>query len=121
MINCCQMVLLYTCIGLLGMLALGALTVFVRSQMRWLSAHLQKVGRFNALLALLAVAMLVVYGGTKPPPSPATTSDLAITLGEGVSGVSLTIGDSKYEVTSSTTYQVSAGPDNPTARLRSRG
>ena len=109
MINCCQMVLLYTCIGLLGMLALGALTVFVRSQMRWLSAHLQKVGRFNALLALLAVAMLVVYGGTKPPPSPATTSDLAITLGEGVSGVSLTIGDSKYEVTSSTTYQVSAG------------
>ena len=115
MINCCQMVLLYTCVGLLGMLALGALTVFVRSQMRRLSVHLQKVGRFNALFALLAVAMLVVYGGTKPqptptPPSPpATMSDLAITLGEGVSGVSLTIGESKYEVTSSTTYQVSAG------------
>ena len=98
MINCCQMVLLYACIGLLGMLALGALTVFLGRQVRWLSMRLQKVGRFNALFALLAVAMLVVYGGTKPQPPPTTTSDLTVTLGEGVSGVSLTIDGSKYEV-----------------------
>ena len=111
MINCCQMVLLYACIGLLGMLALGALTVFLGRQVRWLSMRLQKVGRFNALFALLAVAMLVVYGGTKPQPPPTTTSDLTVTLGEGVSGVSLTIDGSKYEVTSSTTYQVSAGKE----------
>ena len=111
MINCCQMVLLYACIGLLGMLALGALMIFLKRQTHLLSAQLRKVGRFNALLALLAVAMLVVYGGTKPQPPPTATSDLTVTLGEGVSGVSLTIGGSKYEVTSSTTYQVSAGKE----------
>ena len=111
MINCCQMVLLYTCIGLLGMIALGAFMVFLRRQMHRLSAQLQKVGRFKALLVLLAVAMLVVYGGTKPLPPPTTVSDLAITLGEGVSGVSLTIDGTTYEVTSSTTYQVSAGKE----------
>ena len=66
MIEHCQMVLLYACIGILGGLALVSIVAFAAIPIRRFMARVRSAGRLNSVLALFAVVTLVVYGGTKP-------------------------------------------------------
>jgi hypothetical protein len=101
-VNSFQTFLLYACVGMLGAVSLLWLAVLACGSAKRLASRMKKAGRLNALLSLLAVAMMVAYGGSKPPLT--VVSDLSLTLGEGVDRVSLTIGDDEYEVTSSTNF-----------------
>ena len=75
MVNIFQMALLYVCVGLLGVIAIGSFIALASRPMRQIAERLRKAGRFNTFLALLAVAMLVAYGGTKPSPAVPTPED----------------------------------------------
>ena len=71
MIEYCQTMLIYLCVGVFGCLALVWLAMFVHAQTRRFVACFRRGGRFNAALALIAVGAMVVYGGSKPaPPTP---------------------------------------------------
>jgi len=75
MIEHCQMALLYVCLTLLGGIALASVVAFANMPIRRFAMRLRKAGRFNAMLAILAIAALVVYGGTKPHPGPGPDPD----------------------------------------------
>ncbi len=71
MVEYCQTMFIYLCVGVFGCLALVWLAMFVNAQMRRFVACFRRAGRFNAALALIAVGAMVVYGGSKPtPPTP---------------------------------------------------
>ena len=66
MVSCIQTILLYVCLGALGLLAAGSFAAFACRQLAPAVERLRKTGRINTVLALLAVAALVAYGGSKP-------------------------------------------------------
>ena len=67
-VNVCQMALLYACGVMLGGIALFSLMVFANRPIRQLASRLRKAGPLNTALSLLAIAVLVAYGGTKYGP-----------------------------------------------------
>ena len=69
--NSCQMILLYACLGMLGAIALLSVAALAYQPMKRAAARLRKAGPLNMSLALLAIAALVAYGGTKPEIGPA--------------------------------------------------
>ena len=74
-----QTILLYACLGMLGALALFSFMALVCEPMKRLALRIRKSGHLNALLALLAVAALVAYGGTKPLPVPPEGAEFRVT------------------------------------------
>ena len=60
MIEYCQTMLIYLCVGVFGCLALVWLAMFVHAQTRRFVACFRRGGRFNAALALIAVGAMVV-------------------------------------------------------------
>ena len=79
MVEMCQRVLMYACAGALGLIVTGALTAFAGRQMNLLLGRLQKTGRINMILSFVAVAVLMAYGGTKPPPPDPVEPDVPVT------------------------------------------
>ena len=67
-VHCFQTFLLYACLGALGILSLVSLIMFAGRPMARVAVRMMKSGWVNALLALIAVAVMVVYGGEKPGP-----------------------------------------------------
>ena len=68
MVDACQTILAYACVGMLGALALGCVLVLIWRPFGCLALRIRRTGRFNTLLALVAVVLMVVYGGEKPEP-----------------------------------------------------
>ena len=66
MISCYQTVLLYVCLCSLGLIAIGSFIAFAVRHVVPVFACLRRSGRINALLALVVIALLTVYGGSKP-------------------------------------------------------
>ena len=104
-----QMALLYVCIGLLGAMALGFLIAFVSRQMGRTAALLRKSGRLNTFLSLIAVTVMVAYGGTKPtpePPGPGPVTTVTVTFdangGEGGTTRTIDVGAAVGELPTAT-------------------
>ena len=74
-VHCFQTFLLYACLGALGILSLVSLIMFAGRPMARVAVRMMKSGWVNALLALAAVAVMVVYGGEKPGPAVPTPED----------------------------------------------
>ena len=103
MVNAYQTVLLYACMGMIGVIGLVAFAVFACKPIRLLAIRLRNSGRLNMSLALLAIAMLVAYGGTKDPIVPLTVVvDFDLTLGENVTSATLNLDGYDWVVNSST-------------------
>ena len=75
MANSCQMILLHACLGMLGAIALFSLIALAYQPMKRAAERVRKAGPLNMLLALVTVAALVAYGGTKPEPAVPTPED----------------------------------------------
>ena len=65
MISNCQTVLLYACLGTLGLIASICLFTWVTRNVSLVVARVRRYGLLNSVLALLAVALLAAYGGGK--------------------------------------------------------
>ena len=85
-----QTVLLYACVWMLGTLAMGSVLAWAWRPIGCLAVRMRRKGLLNTFLALLAVALMVVYGGEKSEPLT-ILSKLDVELGEGVDQVSLYI------------------------------
>ena len=66
MIECCQSVLSFVCIGVFCAFVLWAFAMRVGRIIASVAGRLRKSGRLNAFLAILAVVAIVAYGGSKP-------------------------------------------------------
>ena len=65
-----QTFLLYACLGVLGAILLSSLIALLSRPLVRIAMRVRETGWFNTLLVLIAVAVMVAYGGTKPPPVP---------------------------------------------------
>ena len=65
MISNCQTVLLYVCLGALGLIASICLFARVARSVSLVVARMRRSGLPNSVLALLAVTLLAAYGGSK--------------------------------------------------------
>ncbi len=109
MVNVYQNILLYACMGMLGAIGLFSIAVFAYKPIWRLTIRLRNSGRLNMSLALLAIAALVAYGGTKGPVVPPTVAvDLELALGENIASVTLNIDGHEWTANSSTNYNIDA-------------
>ena len=66
MVTYCQTFLLYVCLGSLGLIAVGSFVALSIHHIVPVVSRLWRSGRINVLLALVVIALLTVYGGSKP-------------------------------------------------------
>ena len=101
-VNLFREFLLYLSLGMLGISALAWSVMLASRKTLFVAKCLRKTGWFNCLLVTIGVAAMMAYGGSKPPLT--IPSNLTLTLGEGVAGATVMIGDDEYEATSSTNF-----------------